>query len=177
MPQLLRAGSIGAVSFPIVSHPTLGTAPRSLQAGFPDAAARLRADRTRLAARALEVAVDADPSIRTRHDDAALRNLLRDAEVLVDRLALCVAGDDPHWLREFAEQSAPVFRRRKLPVDDVREVCEGIRAGVRGVLSDEEMAPATRALDEAVAVYAWYRRIRGDARRWNPVTSRVYKGI
>jgi hypothetical protein len=177
MPQMVRSGGTGAVSFPFVSHPSLGEPPRSLEAGFPAAAARLRADRSQLAVRALEIAVDADPSLRRRQDDTGLRNLLRDAEVFVDRLALCVAGDDSHWLSEFADQSATVFRRRKVAVDDVIGILEGLRAGARGVLTEEEMAPATQALDDAVAVYRRFRHIRGDAREWNPVTSKIYKGI
>jgi hypothetical protein len=160
-----------------VSHPTLGLPPRSLQAGYPDAAERLRADRVRLAARALEVAVAEDPTIRTRCDDDGLRNLLRDAEVLVDRLALCVAGDDVHWLKEFADQSAPVLRRRGVPMDDIVRVCEGLRAGARSMLGEDEMGAADRALDEAVKVYRWYRRLSGDARKRHPIAERLYKGI
>lgn len=174
---MVRSPAVRAVSFPIVSHPTLGLPPRSLEAGFPAAADRLRAQRATLAARALEVAVDADPSIRRRHDDIGLRNLLKDAEVLVERLALCVAGDDSYWLKEFADQSATVFRRRKVAVMDVIGLLEGIRAGARGVLSEEEMASANRSLDDAVAVYRRFHHIRGDAREWNPLTSKLYKGI
>jgi hypothetical protein len=160
-----------------VSHPTLGLPPRSLQAGFPDAAARLRAQRAALAIRALEVAVAADPTIRTRFDDLALRNLLKDAEVHVDRLALCVAGNDSHWLKEFSDQAAPVFRRRDVPMDDVCAILEGLRTATRGVLSDQEMVPADAALDEAVKVYAWYRRLSGDARKKNPIVEKLYRGI
>lgn len=159
-----------------MSHPTLGLPPRSLQAGFPDAAARLRTNRARLAARALEVAVDGDGTFRARYDEAGLRNLLRDAEVLVDRLVLCVAGDDPYWLKEFADQTATVFRRRQVPMDDVVRICEGLRAGARGVLSAEEMVPADRALDEAVTVFRWYRRLGGDARKRNRLIAAIYKG-
>ena len=159
-----------------MSHPTLGKPPRSLQAGFPDAAARLRAERSRLAARALEVAVDGDPTMRTRYPEAGLRNLLRDAEVFVDRLALCVAGNDPHWLREFADMSAPVFRRRDVPMDDVVRLLEAIRAGARGVLSEAETVPADAALDEAVTVFRWYRRLAGDARKKNRLLTAIYKG-
>ena len=174
---MVRSRAIRAVSFPFVSHPTLGEPPRSLEAGFPAAAARLRAARLPLAIRALEIAVDADASLRRRYDETGLRNLLRDAEVLLERLALCVAGDNSYWLKEFADQSATVFRRRKVAVDDVIGVLEGLRAGARGVLSEEEMTPANRALDDAVAVYRRFRHIRGDAREWNATTSKLYKGI
>ena len=167
----------GAVSFGTVSHPTLGLPPRSLQAGYPDAAARLRTERARLAARALEVAVAEDATFRTRYDEHGLRNLLRDAEVLVDRLALCVAGDDVHWLKEFADQSATVLRRREVPMDDIVRICEGLRAGARSVLTEDEMATADLALDEAVKVYRWYRRLSGDARKKNPIIDAIYKGI
>jgi hypothetical protein len=174
---MLRVGAVGAVSFPTVSHPSLGQPPRSLQAGFPDAAARLHADRARLAARALEIAANADPTLTVRHDEAGLRNLQRDAEVFVERLALCVAGDDPHWLSQLADQSVIVFRRRGVQMDDVVALCEGIRSGARGVLSDEEMAPATRALDEAVAVLSWHRRISGDGHKRNRLSETLYRGI
>jgi hypothetical protein len=174
---MLRIGGAGAVSFAIVSHPSLGQPPRSLQAGFPDGAARLRANRAALAVRALEVAVDADPTIRTRYDDAGLRNLLRDIEVHVDRLAMCVAGNDSHWLVTFADATATVFRRRRVAMDDVVRLLEGLRAAARGVLSAEELVPADAALDESIAVYRWYRRLSGDARRRNPILEKLYRGI
>jgi hypothetical protein len=159
-----------------VSHPSLGTPPRNLFV-FPEAAARLRAERSAIAVRALEVAVAADPTLGERYDQAGLRNLLRDAEVLTDRLALCVAGDDPFWLREFADQSAPVFRRRKVPVDDVVHLCEGLRAGARGIVGEVEMDSVDRAIDAAVEIYRWYRRLAGDARRRNPIVAALYKGV
>lgn len=159
-----------------MSHPTLGLPPRSLKTGFPDAAARLRTNRTRLAARALEIAVDADPTLRTRYDEAGLRNLLRDAEVFVDRLALSVAGADPHWLKEFADHVAPIFRRRSVPMDDVVRLCEGIRSAARTVLSAEEAVPADEALDVAVETLRWYRRLGGDARRRNRILQALYRG-
>jgi hypothetical protein len=174
---MLRAPDPGAVSFRIVSHPSLGLPPRSLHAGFPDAAARLRTQRAALAVRALEVAVDADPTLRTRYDEAGLRNLLRDAEVHVDRLALCVAGNDPYWLKHFADMTATVLRRRGVAMDDVVALMEGLRSAARGVLSAEEMVPADLGLDEAVTVYRWYRRLSGDARKKNRLVDAIYKGI
>src|ERR1700693_1833707 len=105
-----RAGARGTVSFGIVSHPTLGLPPRSLVGGFPDAAVRLRDARARLAVRALEISVAEDDTFRARYDDTGMRDFLSDAEVLVDRLALCVAGDDPHRLQQVADQPAPALR-------------------------------------------------------------------
>ena len=54
---------------------------------------------------------------------------------------------------------------------------EGLRAAARGVLSAEEMVPADLALDEAVTVYRWYRRLSGDARKRNRLVDAIYKGI
>lgn len=165
------------VSFPLVSHPTLGLPPRSLQAGFPDDAARLRTQRTAVAARALEVAVDADPTFVARYDETGLRNLLRDTEVHVERLALCVAGDDTHWLAEFADGTASVLRRRDVPMDDIVHLLEGVRTAARGVLSSDAMVPADAALDQAVKVYLWYRGLSGAPRKRNRIAAAIYKGI
>ena len=176
MSQIVRARPVGTVSFGSVSHPSLGLPPRSLVTGYPDAAARLRANRARIAARALEVAVADDPTFGQRHDEAGLRNLLRDAEVLVDRLAMCVAGNDSSWLKEFSDQTAPVFRRRRVAMDDVVRICEGLRSGARGVLAEDEMVPADHALDEAIEVFRWYRRLAGDARKRNRIIAAIYRG-
>jgi hypothetical protein len=159
-----------------VSHPSLGLPPRSLHAGFPDGATRLRAERSRLAARALEVAVDADPTFRDRYDEPRLRGLLGDAEVFIDRLALCVAGNDSHWLKTFADQTATVYRRNGVAMDDMVQVMEGIRSGARAVLSDAELVPADAGIDEAIKVFLWYRRLAGDARKRNPILAALYKG-
>ncbi len=174
---MLRIREPGAVDFGTVSHPTLGQPPRSLQAGFPEGAARLRATRRALAVRALEVAVDADSTLQERYGVEGMRNLLRDAEVHVDRLALCVAGNDSHWLKHFADSAATVFRRRRVSMDDVVALLEGLRAAARGVLAAEEVAVADAALDAAIEVYHEERRISGDARRKNKLLDALYKGI
>ena len=159
-----------------MTHPSLGLPPRSLQAGFPDGAARLRTEKARLAARALEIAVNDDPTFRDRYDESGLRNLLSDAEVFIDRLALCVAGNDSHWLKDFADQTATVYRRRQVAMDDVVRLMEGIRSSARGVLSESETVPADAGIDEAIKVFLWYRRLAGDARKRNPILAALYKG-
>ena len=160
-----------------MSHPSLGKPPRSLHSGYPDGAARLRANSAALAVRALEIAIDANPAMRGRHDEAALRNLLRDTEVFVERLALCVAADDPYFLEQFADQTATIFRRRHVSMDDVIAILEGLRSAARGVLSPSEVAAADAAIDGGVRVFIWYRQIAGDARKKNPILQALYKGI
>jgi hypothetical protein len=65
-----------------VSHPSLGRPPRDLSAGSPTAARQIRASIGRLAERALETAIDRDPTFKTRYDELGLRERLRDAELL-----------------------------------------------------------------------------------------------
>ena len=83
-----------------MSHPSLGLPPSDPTAGLPDAAARIRTNEPRLAARALRIAMDADPTIERRFDETGLRQLLRDAELLAERVAVSVETDRPDLARE-----------------------------------------------------------------------------
>ena len=65
--------------------PSLGLPPRDNRAGFPGDAAALRSSRLRTAARALEAAIHEDPTLRERHSDLVLRNLLADLEAMTDQ--------------------------------------------------------------------------------------------
>lgn len=154
----------------------MGLPPPDRTAGLPDAAARIRSNQERLAARALRVAIDADPTLERRHDEVGLRHLLRDAELLAERVALSVETAQPDLAREYAEWTAPLYRRRGTSMDDVVALCEGLRAALRSVLAPGELDPAGVALDAAIAVYRWHRRIAGDARRKNAFLQFLYKG-
>jgi hypothetical protein len=159
-----------------VSHPSLGLPPPDPNAGFPEAAARIRANAERLAARALRLAMDSDPTLEVRHDEEGLRHLLRDAELLAERVALCVQIEEPDQAREYAEWTATLYRRRRVPMDDVVALCEGLRAAFPSVLAPGELAPAGAALDEAIKVFRWHRRLAGDARKRNALLQLLYKG-
>jgi hypothetical protein len=159
-----------------VSHPSLGLPPPDETAGLPDAARRIRERATELAARALSVAIERDPTLRERYDDAGLRARLHDAQLLAERLALCVAADDPTPLREYADWTSPVYRRKQVPLDDLIGLCEGLRAALPLALAPGELWPADAALDTAVAQYKWHRRLAGDARKKNAFLQFLYKG-
>lgn len=159
-----------------MSHPSLGLAPRDLTQGFPDAAARIRASKSRLAARALEVAADDDPTILTRHDETGLRSLLGDAEVYLERLANSVAGDDPFWLSSFCEHTAIVYRRNRVRLDDAIRLLEGMRSAVRAVLSGAELRPADAAIDGGIHGFREQRKLAGDSRPRNRILQAIYKG-
>jgi hypothetical protein len=159
-----------------VSHPSLGLPPLDRTAGLPEAAERIRTNQARLAARALRVAMDADPSIETRYDEAGLRHLLRDAELLAERVALCIETATPDLAREYGEWTAPHYRRRRTPMDDLIALCEGLRTAFPSVLAPGELPAASQALDAAIGAYRWHRRIAGDARKRNPILAFLYKG-
>jgi hypothetical protein len=157
-------------------HPTLGLPPQDLTAGHPEAAERLRRDRARLGARALEVALERDPSMRQRHGELGLRRLLRDTEPLIDRLAIALAANDVTAVGAWADWVAIPYRRRRVPMDDLAHICEGLRLAVTSVLSPEEQQVADAALVDAIKVFRWNRRIAGDARKRNKLLSFLYKG-
>jgi hypothetical protein len=161
---------------PSVSHPSLGLPPLDLTAGFPEAAARLRANTDHLAARALAVAMDADTTLRDRYDETGQRQLLRDATLLAERIAVCVAAANPRLAHDYGEWTAPLYRRRRVPMDDLVALCEGLRAAFPSVLAPAELASASAALDAAIEAYRWHRRLAGDARRKNPFLQFLYKG-
>ena len=159
-----------------MSHPSLGLPPRDLTAGYPEAAERIRAAAPRLAVRALSFAIDADPTIRARYDEPGQRHLLHDAELLAERVALSVAAGDTRPTSEYADMTAPVYRRRRVPMDDLVALCEGLRAALPSVLAPAELPSAGTALDGAIEVYRWHRRIAGDARKRNRFLQFIYKG-
>jgi hypothetical protein len=154
----------------------LGLPPLDLTAGFPDAAERIRVAKSRLATRAVQVALAESGDMRERQDEAGLRQLLLDAELLADRVAVGVASNVADVGREYAEWTAPVYRRRRVPMDDLIGLCEGLRQALPDVLSADEMVPAVATLDEAIRVYRWHRRLAGDARKRNRLLQLLYKG-
>jgi hypothetical protein len=159
-----------------VSHPSLGQPPRNETAGFPVAAERLRAATSRLGDRALEIAVERDPTLRDRYDDFGLRHLLRDTEAFIDRIALAVASNDPGPVRAFVDQVVPLYRRRRVPMDDLQQLFEGLRSAIAAFLVGPEAEVMHAAIDAGIAQMRWNRRIAGDARKRNRLLAAIYKG-
>ncbi len=159
-----------------MSHPALGLPPLDETAGYPAAAARLRAATSEVGRRALEATMRADPTLADRLGEIGMQGLLRDTEIWTDRIALCVAAGDPSPMRTWAEQLAPVYRRRRVSMDDLTQLAEGFRASVRSVLGPDEQPAADAALDAAIEVFRWHRRLAGDARKRNKLLQLIYKG-
>jgi hypothetical protein len=148
-----------------------------MRGGYPDAAARLRRDTTAIAERALEAAVDADPTLKSRHGQVGLRQLLRDTQLLVERLAMCVGSGDSRWLVQYAEWLAPIYRRRRVSLLDLRALGEGIRATAIVKLEPGERAVAERSLDAAMDVLRRNGRIGGDQHKRSALLKWMYRGV
>jgi hypothetical protein len=147
-----------------------------MTAGYPDAAARIRAARERISARALEIALEHDRTMGGRYDELALRRLLRDAGAFLERIASSTASGDPMVTEEFADGAAPMYRRRRVPMDDLINIAEGLRQALLSVLTPTERVASDRAIDAAIATLRRYRRIAGDASKRNPILAAIYKG-
>ena len=172
-----RARALVVVPEPTHRHPNLGLAPIDMTAGFPAAADALRRDKAALAAGALEAAIDADPEFKARFDEAGLRHLHHDAEVLIERLAMCVAGNDRRWLAEYAEWVGPIFRRRGVAQSDLAALCEGLRKAVAPRRGHDELAVTDRSLDAAIAVFRKNGRLAGDSHKRNALLKWLYRGV
>ncbi len=147
-----------------------------MTAGSLAAARRVQDAVPALAARALESAIERDPTLTTRNDEIGLRQRLLDAELLAERVALCVSAGDPAPVREYADWTAPVYRRKRVPLDDLINLSEGLRAALPSVIDGQALADGEAAVDAAIAQYRWHRRLAGDARKRNAFLSFIYKG-
>ena len=148
-----------------------------MTAGYPAAAEKVRGDMLKISAGALEAAVKADPTIRARYDDAALRQLLRDGELLVERLSMCLGSDTVRWLSEYAEWIGPIYRRRRVPLGDLSAICAGILETVEPMLNPAELEVASRALEAAMAVFKRNSRLGGDRHKRNALWKWMYRGV
>ena len=122
------------------------------------------------------MAIERDPTFRDRYDELGLRKLLRDTEPMVDRLAYALDYGDAGGLAAWADWVVPVYRRRRVPMDDVINLCEGLRLASSSVLAPAERPAANVAIDNAIKVLRWHRRLAGDARKRNRLLQFIYKG-
>lgn len=130
----------------------------------------------RLCTRALEAAIDLDPTLRDRHDDLVRQALLADLQAFVDRLIIAVSSGDPSAMAHFADMVAVRYRKRRISMDDVVTLCEGLRRAASSVVEPAAQASIDAAIDQAIAVFKWNRRLAGDARKRNPLMKYIYRG-
>ena len=148
-----------------------------MTAGFAAAAERLRKDSLTISAKSLEAAIAADPTLKERYDSQATHRLLRDAELIVERLSMCLASNDTRWLAEYAEWIGPIYRRRGVPLGDLAALCEGIRATIAPELAETELAAAEQALNAAIGIFKRNGRIAGDRHKRNTLWKWMYRGV
>lgn len=124
----------------------------------------------------MATAMDIDPTLADRHDQLVRDALLSDLEAFVDRLVLAVSSGDPGAMATFADLVAVRYRKRKIAMDDVITLCEGLRRTAASVTAPGAQPAIDSALDAGIAVFKWHRRLAGDARKRNPLLAFIYKG-
>ena len=159
-----------------MSHPSLGLPPRDLSAGDTAAAAAIRSGGARLRARAFAAALDIDPTLHDRYSELVRTALLADLDAFVDRLVVAVASDDPRAMATFADLVAVRYRKRKIGMDDIVTLCEGLRRAAVAVVEPGAEQAIDAAIDAAIEVFRWHRRLAGDARKRHPLLAFIYKG-
>jgi len=159
-----------------VSHPSLGLPPPDLSAGDRAVGDALRRGGLRLRTRALAAALDLDPTLADRHDELTRQALLSDLEAFVDKLVTAVSSGQPRAMATFADLVAVRYRKRKIPMDDIVTLCEGLRRAAVAVVEPAAEPLIDAAIDEANRVFLWHRRLAGDARKRHPLLAFIYKG-
>jgi hypothetical protein len=158
-----------------MAHPSLGLPPSDPTAGLPDAAARLRANRDRIGRLAFEVAVRADPTLADRYGQLTLRQLLRDYQQHVQQLARALETGEARYVTEYAEWLVPIYRRRKVRVNDVATLLNGLREAALSVLPASGVEPTRLVIEQWIARIRGHRRLPGD-HQGNAVVRFLFKG-
>ena len=111
-----------------------------------------------------------------RHDEVVRAALLADLEAFVDRLIVAISSGDPGAMATFADLVAVRYRKRKIPMDDVITLCEGLRRAATSAVEPNAERAVDASIDAAIVVFKWHRRLAGDARKRNPFLAYIYKG-
>jgi hypothetical protein len=156
-------------------HPALGLPPSDARNGQPAVAARLRAQPERLARLALQAALRIDPRLRERHDELALRRLLRDLERHVEQLARAVETGEDRFVVMYGEWLVPLYRRRGVRMNDVATLLAGLEQAALSVVPSAEAGPLRRFMAAWIDRVRHHRRLPGD-HPGNPLVRLIWKG-
>ena len=124
----------------------------------------------------MAAALDVDSTLQDRHTQVVRDTLLADLAAFVDRLIVAVSSGDPRAMATFADLVAVRYRKRKISMDDVVTLCEGLRRAAVAAVEPSAEPAIDAAIDAAIEVFRWHRRLAGDARKRNPLLSFIYKG-
>jgi hypothetical protein len=158
-----------------MSHPSLGLPPADPTAGRPEAAARLRRQRSTLASLALKSALEADRTMADRYDSGVMRTLLRDYDRHVEQFALALETGEARYVTEWAEWIVPIYRRRRIPARDQRTLVAALRPAAAAVLPPQDAAAFGELVDAWFTRLRLYQRLPGD-HKGNPVARFIFKG-
>ena len=141
----------------------------------PDAATRIRSQRSSLAADGLRAAIARDPGLRTRYDETQLRLLLRDCDRHLLQLASALEHGDVDPMTTYVSMIVPLYRRRRMPLEDLATLLLGIRDAVVAVLTPAEGEAAAAITEIALSTLERPRHLAGD-RPGNPIVRFLWKG-
>lgn len=156
-------------------HPSLGLPPADVTAGLPAAAARLRANRGRLARVALQAATRLSPGLDERYDEQMLRLFLRDYDRHIEQLARAFETDDESHVVNYGEWLVPIYRRRRIPMSDFVAMIAGLEQAASTVLTPDENQAADRIFDAWALNLKRHGRLPGD-HKGNPIIRFFWKG-
>ncbi len=145
-----------------MGHPSLGLPPADRTAGHPYAAARLRAERHRLAPLALEAAVRLSPGFSERHSEVEMRRLLRDLDRHIEQLARALETGEDGFVTNYGEWLVPVYRRRGIPMRDFIVLLGGLRDAVLTVLPREDVTVTRQLIERWAGRLKHHGRLPGD---------------
>ncbi|MDQ3448147.1 MAG: hypothetical protein M3432_03075 [Chloroflexota bacterium] len=158
-----------------MGHPSLGLPPHDVTAGHPRAAARLRADRPRLARLALEAAARLSPGFADRYPEAEMRKFLRDLDQHIERLARALETGQDSYVTNYGEWLVPVYRRRGVPMRDFIVLLGGLRDAVLTVVPSEDVAVTRQLIERWAGRLKHHGRLPGD-HQGNRIVRFFWKG-
>jgi hypothetical protein len=156
-------------------HPLLGLPPADVTAGYPRAAARLRAERRRVAEVALQATSRIDATFGERHDELALRRILRDIDQHIEQLARALETGEERFVTEYGEHVVPVYRRRGIRMNDYATILAGLREAALAALPADGSPIATALIDRWIDRVRHHRRLPGD-HKGNALVRFIWKG-
>ena len=156
-------------------HPSLGLMPHDRTKGHPEAAARLRSERARVARLALEAAVRRDPKLLEKYDEVTVRQLLRDYERHIEQVAQALETAEDSYVTNYGEWLVPIYRRRRIPMRDFGTMILGLRDIAGTVLGPEETLAVERLIDRWRVRLKRHGPLPGD-HKGNAVVRFLFKG-
>lgn len=158
-----------------MSHPAIGLPPSDATAGHPAVAARLRGSARALAARAFEASLRVDPTLRDRYDEVMLRRFLRDYDRHIEQLCRAIETGEDRFVVIYGETIVPIYRRRRVRMNDVVSLIEGLEAAVVASIAGADAEVVRQPTQAWIERMRRHRRLPGD-HEGNKAVRFIWKG-